>query len=615
MTSRGAFVAALACVAGVATACQGSPPPPQPATATAPAPSEWFVDRAAETGLDFVHFNGMSGALFYAEHMGPGVALFDYDNDGDLDVFIPQGQMLGAGKKVEQALFPPKGPLPVKGRLFRNDLTVNADGTRTLKFTDVTDASGIQANAYGMGVATGDFDNDGCIDLYVTTLGRNQLFRNNCNGTFTDVSRASRTDDSGWSSSAAFVDYDRDGWLDLFVGHYLNYSTETNIKCYSVNGRSDYCPPHVYSAQPSHLFHNNRNGTFTDATAAAGMSSEFGPALGVATADFNGDGWIDIYVTNDGQPNQMWINQHDGTFKNTGLLSGTALSGEGEAKSSMGVDAGDFDNDGDEDLLVTELTGQGSDLYVNDGSGIFVDQSARSRLRFGSLPFTGFGAAWLDADNDGWLDLLTVNGAVTSIEELARAHDPFPLHQRKQFFRNLGGGQFEDASATAGAVFQKPAVGRGAAFGDIDNDGDIDVVVGNNNGPADLLINQIGNRRDWIGIRTVAPRPARDEPEPGRRLAPRQSRDDPEPSRRVEGRDMVGARVGVVRADGSTLWRRARADGSYASANDPRVLVGLGTSAKPVRVRVVWPDGKTEEWNEVPVNRYTTLTEGSGTAK
>jgi enediyne biosynthesis protein E4 len=570
-------------------ACRGSSTPPPSQTSTSPSPpSEWFVDRAAETGLDFVHFNGMSGALYYAEHMGPGAALFDYDNDGDLDVFFPQGQMLGAGTKVEQALFPPKGPLPVRGRLFRNDLAVNADATRALKFTDVTDASGINANAYGMGAAAGDFDNDGCIDLYVTTLGRNQMFRNNCNGTFTDVSKSSRTNEPGWSSSAAFVDYDRDGWLDLFVGHYLNYSTDTNIKCYSVNGRSDYCPPHVYSAQPSHLLRNNRDGTFTDATAAAGMSSEFGPALGVITADFSGDGWVDIYVTNDGQPNQMWINQRNGTFKNTGLLSGTALSGEGEAKSSMGVDAGDFDNDGDEDILVTELTGQGSDLYVNDGSGIFVDQSARSRLRFLSLPFTGFGAAWLDADNDGWLDVLTVNGAVTSIEDLARAHDPFPLHQRKQLLRNLGSGQFEDISASAGGVFQKAAVGRGAAFGDVDNDGDIDVVVGNDNGPAELLINQVGHRRDWIGIRTVGGQ---------------------------GGRDMVGARVGVVRADGSMLWRRARADGSYASANDPRALIGLGTSAKPVRVRVLWPDGKTEEWSDVPVNRYTTVKEGSGTAK
>jgi hypothetical protein len=550
-------------------------------------PSEWFVDRAAETGLDFVHFNGMSGSRYYAEHMGPGVALFDYDNDGDLDVFIVQGQMLG-NKPVSQALFPPAGPMPVKGRLYRNDLEVHADGTRALRFTDVTDASGINANAYGMGVATGDYNNDGCIDLYVTTLGRNQLFRNNCDGTFTDVSKESGTDDSGWSSSAAFVDYDRDGWLDLFVGHYLGYSPEGNIQCYSVNGRPDYCPPHVYSAQPSHLFHNNRDGTFTDATAAAGMSTEFGPALGVSTADFNGDGWIDIYVTNDGQQNQMWINQHDGTFKNTALFSGTALSAEGQAKSSMGVDAGDFDNDGDEDLFVTELTGQGSELYVNDGAGIFVEQGARSGLRFASLPFTGFGTAWFDFDNDGWLDILTVNGAVTSVEELVRANDPFPLRQRKQLFRNVGGGRFEDVTKSAGAIFQKAAVGRGAAFGDIDNDGDVDVLVGNDNGPAQLLINEIGSRNQWVGLRLVG----------GSGL-----------------RDMLGARVGIVRADGSVIWRRARADGSYASANDPRVLIGLAQSPNISRARVIWPDGRIEEWADVPVNRYTTLKEGTGTER
>ena len=310
----------------------------------------------------------MSGEFYYPEIMPPGVALFDYDNDGDLDVFVVQGQMLGS-KPIASAKPQPRGPLPLTGRLFRNDLQVAADGTRTLHFTDVTAASGIVTHGYSMGVATGDFNNDGCIDLYVTSLGRNQLFRNNCDGTFTDVSKASRTDDDGWSISAAFVDYDRDGWLDLFVGNYLNYSLEANIHCFSLSGSLDYCPPHVYRAHPSHLYHNNRDGTFTDVTVAAGMSREFGPALGVSTADFNGDGWIDIYVANDGQPNQLWINQHNGTFKNTALLSGAALSPEGEAKSSMGVDAGDFDNDGDEDLFITELTGQGDDLYVNDGHG------------------------------------------------------------------------------------------------------------------------------------------------------------------------------------------------------------------------------------------------------
>jgi hypothetical protein len=592
----------LAAAVSIAQACsRSSPPAAGEKTAGASAPpareaGEWFVDRAAASGLDFAHFNGMSGAQYYAEHMGPGVALFDYDNDGDLDIFIPQGQMLGTGKKLEQALFPPKSPLPLKGRLFRNDLQVNADGTRSLHFTDVTDGSGLNAAGYGMGVATGDYNSDGCVDLYVTALGRNQLFRNNCNGTFTDVSKESRTDETGWSTSAAFVDYDRDGWPDLFVGHYLAYSTDTNSQCYSVTGKPDYCPPHVYSAQPSHLLHNNRDGTFTDVTVAAGMSREFGPALGVSTADFNGDGWPDIYVANDGQPNQLWINQHDGTFKNTGLLSGTALSAEGEAKSSMGVDAGDFDNDGDDDLFVAELTGQGADLYANDGTGVFVDQSARSRIRFATLPFTGFGAAWFDYDNDGWLDLLMVNGAVTSIEELMKANDPFPLRQRKQLLHNLGGREFEDVTARAGSVFQLATVARGAAFGDIDNDGDTDVIVASNNGPVQLLINQVGNRNHWIGIRVETPASGRS--------SAAQAAD--------RTRDAVGARVGNTPADGTTLWRRVRADGSYASSNDPRVLAGLGGDAKPVRIRVAWPDGKSEEWTGLPVDRYTTVKEGAG---
>ena len=587
MTSVKVLLALMMCVG--CAACRPSSSPRATTESALPA-TEWFVDRAVETGLDFTHFNGMSGAQYYAEHMGPGVALFDYDNDGDLDVFIAQGRMLGSGRRIEQALFPPKSA--PRGRLFRNDLHVGADGARALTFTDVTEASGLVADGYGMGVAAGDFNNDGCIDVYVTALGRNQLFKNNCDGTFADVSKASRTDDSGWSTSAAFVDYDRDGWLDLFVGHYLAYNTDANIQCYSVSGKPDYCPPHVYSAQPSHLFHNNRDGTFTDVTVAAGISREFGPALGVTTADFNGDGWPDLFVANDGQPNQLWINKHDGTFANTALLSGTALSAEGAAKSSMGVDAGDFDNDGDDDLFVAELTGQGADLYVNDGTGIFTDQSARSRIRFETLPYTGFGAAWFDFDNDGWLDLLTVNGAVTGIEEQVKQNDPFPLHQRKQLLRNRGDGTFEDVTGRAGAVFRAAWVGRGAAFGDLDNDGDVDVVVANDNARAELLLNEIGQRNHWIGIRAVR--------EPAGTQADRAAQ------------DALGARVGLTRDDGRVVWRRIRTDGSYLSANDPRALVGLGQSAKIARVRVTWPDGRSEEWTDVPVDRYTTVKEGTG---
>jgi hypothetical protein len=315
------------------------------------------------------------------------------------------------------------------------------------------------------------------------------------------------------------------------------------------------------------------------------VSAEFGPALGVATADFNGDGWIDIYVANDGQPNQLWINQRNGTFRNAGLLSGAAVNAAGRPQAGMGVDAADFDGDGDEDLIVTNLTDEGTVVYGNDGSAVFEDLGQRSGLRAASLAYTGFGAAWIDVDNDGWLDALTVNGAVRVIETLARARDPFPLHQRKQLFRNLGNGRFEDVTDRAGAAFRLSEVGRGAAFGDIDNDGDIDVVVANNNGPVRLLVNEAAGANHWIGLRLVGDRTPR---------------------------DMLGARVAIVRDGRPTLWRRARADGSYASANDPRVLVGLGPSPDLPTVHVVWPDGRVEEWLHVAIDSYTMLKEGRG---
>ncbi len=571
-------------------------------TAPVSPPQPWFVDRAAETGLNFVHFNGMSGDFLYAEIIGSGVALFDYDNDGDLDVFLVQGQRLGR----RPPLFPP--PSPLGGRLYRNDLVVRADGSRVLAFTDVTMASGIMATGYGMGAAAGDYNNDGCIDLFVTNLGPNQLWRNNCDGTFTDVSSlvdrrsdAGGADDPSWSVSAAFVDFDRDGWLDLFVGHYLRYRLEKNVPCFSPSGRPDYCSPNAYRAQPSRLYHNNRDGTFTDVTTSAGLAGEFGPALGVSTADFNGDGWIDLFVANDGQPNQLWLNQRNGTFRNVGLLSGTAMNPHGKAKAGMGVDAGDFDNDGDEDLLVANLRGEGNDLFVNDGSALFEAQSERSILASASQPFTGFGAAWLDVDDDGLLDIFVVNGAVQTLEAERQAGDPFPLRQTKLLLRNLGNGRFEDATIRGGPALQQVDVSRGAAFGDIDNDGAPDVVVAANSGPVRLLMNTAGRGRHWVGLRLAGRAGTGQQPAGGTRA---------EGSVRV--RDMLGARVAITRGDGLTLWRRARSDGSYASANDPRVLAGLGPSSRPVKVRVIWPDGKNEEWNDVRIDRYTTLEEGAG---
>ena len=563
------------------------PPPGSAAAPVADGPADWFVDRAGESGIDFVHFNGMSGEFYFPESMAPGVGLLDYDGDGDLDIYLVQGRMLGPGRTLAQALFPPPHPQAIRGRLLRNDLTIAADGARALRFSDVTDRSGIDGSQYGMGVATGDVDNDGCVDLYLTNFGPNQMFRNNCDGTFTDVSKASGTDHTAFSVSASFVDYDRDGWLDLYVGNYLKYSVEQDERCFRVSGERDYCPPTAYRPQPDRLYHNDGDGTFTDVTAMALAGGENGPTLGVTTADFNGDGWQDIYVANDNQDNVLWMNQRNGTFRNTALLSGVALTAEGKAEASMGVDAGDFDNDGDEDLFMTELTSEGSNLYVNDGAAAFEDHSARSGLGPRSLPYTGFGAAWFDFDNDGWLDILTVNGTIAAIEALQQAHDPFPLHQRKQLFRNLGNGQFEDATDRAGAVFRSSDVGRGAAFGDVDNDGDVDVLVGNGAGRTRLLINEIGSRNHWIGLRLVGG-----------------------PS----SRDMHGARVAIMRAVGPALWRRARSDGSYASASDPRVLAGLGDSTEAPRVRVVWPSGRVEEWTNVPIDRYTTLREGDKAA-
>ena len=562
----------LVCVSLIA--CRDNRPAP-PADASA----ERFTDAIADTRLDFIHVNGMTGQFYYPEIIAPGAALLDYDNDGDLDVFFPQGGSLDRHSASADESAP-------GGQLFRNDLEIRPDGAARVRFTNVTGAAGIKATEYGMGAAVGDYDNDGCVDLYVTALGRNHLYRNRCDGTFADVP-AARVNDSGWSVSAAFLDFDRDGWLDLYVGHYLSWDPSMNTPCFGPSGKRVYCAPSVYLAQQSQLFRNNRDGTFTNMTTAAGMAAQFGPALGVTTADFNGDGWIDLYIANDGQENQLWINQRDGTFKDLALVAGAAWSDPGKAKAGMGVDAGDFDDDGDEDVFVTNLSGEGHDLYVNDGTGTFEPGSAAAGLKHPSLPFTGFGTAWLDIDNDGWLDLLTVNGTVQRIDELVREHDPTPLRQRKQLFRNLGNGRFEDLTARSGDAFGRADVGRGAAFGDIDNDGDTDVIVGNNNGPAQLLLNVTGSRNHWIGLRLASANAA------GRT------------------RDMIGARVAVFRDGLPTRRRRARSDGSFASANDPRVLVGLGPSTRQPRVRVTWPDGQTEEWANLPIDRYSTLTAGT----
>ena len=542
-----------------------------------------FEEVSEKVGLKFRHYNGMTGKLFLPEIMGAGAALFDFDNDGDLDVFLIQGSVLEPRDQPARTLFPWREPGQPRSILLRNEL-VATKGSDTLRFTDVTEKSGIVANGYGMGAAVGDINNDGWADLYVTNLGSNQMYLNQGDGTFVDVTKKSTTDDARWSTSATFFDYDRDGWLDLMVVNYADFYVRNSPNCYAVTSAKDYCTPRVFRAPGNRLFHNKGDGTFADVTVTAGVDKEFGHGLGVIAADLDEDGWPDIYVANDGDPNQLWINQRDGTFKNEALLAGAAVNRDVKAEAGMGVDDGDFDGNRTDDIFITHLMDETNTLYMNLGQGLFEDRTRETGLGMPGRRFTGFGTLFFDYDNDGWLDLLVANGAVQLLPDLMRKGDPYPLGQPNQLFHNTGKGGFVEVIDQAGPSFQMLEVSRGAAFGDVDNDGDTDVLITNNNGPARLLLNQVGKKNHWLGLRLVDGQ---------------------------SGRDMLSARVEVVVSKSNVLWRRVRTDGSYLSANDPRVLVGLGGSTRVDAVRVHWPDGSITEGKDPPVDRYSTLKKGA----
>jgi hypothetical protein len=422
-----------------------------------------------------------------------------------------------------------------------------------------------------MGVATGDFDNDGRMDMIVTGFGGNALYRNLGGGKFRNVTAESPDIKlpGRWSTGAAFIDYDRDGWQDLVILNYLDYSIDRNKNCDASTGEATYCTPKAYPPTAAHLFHNE-HGRFVEVTKHSGIDRARGRGLGVAVFDVNGDGWPDIFVANDASANHLWLNQRNGTFVERALESGVAYGEDGVPKAGMGVAVGDYDNDGDDDILVLNLLREGATLFENDGHGNFTDVSLKTGLHALTFQYTGFGTDWVDFDNDGWQDLFLAHGAVTLREE--QRGQSYPFLERNLLIRNPGNrGRFIDESPHAGPVFSIAGVSRGAAFGDVDNDGSIDILVGTNNGPARLLHNNRPHRK-WLSVQ-------------------------------IDGPGLgLGARVAVKASGLPELWRRVHTDSSYLSASDPRVHFGLGEATRIESVTVYWPDGTRSVSTHVPMN-------------
>jgi enediyne biosynthesis protein E4 len=505
----------LAAAVGL-TACGSASRPPEK--------TEWFTDIAATAGVHFHHNPKAEGKFYMPEIMGSGCVLFDFDNDGDLDVFLVQSS----------------GP----HRLYRNNGNAS--------FSEIPNAGGIlNRSLYGMGVATADFDNDGFLDLLITGFGGNgnALYRNNKgNGTFTEVTPASPDLAlmDRWSTSAAFLDYDRDGWLDLVILNYIDYSIRANKACSAPTGELDYCTPRVYQPLPAHLFHNDKGRGFQ--RVAAAFDKATGPGLGVVQIDANQDGWPDLFIANDSMANHLWINQRDGTFKEQALETGLAYGEEGLAKAGMGVAAGDYDNDGDEDLLVLNLMREGATLFRNDGpSRGFSDASQASGIHALTLPWTGFGVAWQDFDRDGLQDLFLANGAVTRRED--QRGQPYPFSERNLVLQQRPAGLFSEIP------YPQYGIARGAAFGDIDNDGDIDVLLNMNNGPARLLRNNSANG-NWIAVHGLK----------------------------------EGSRVELMA--GGQQTRYVRSSGSYLSASPSIAHFGVGAVTSVESITVKDPNGQ-----------------------
>jgi hypothetical protein len=523
-----------------------------------------FTDATKAAGITFVHNSGRAGKKMMPETLGSGVAFFDANQDGWPDLLL-----------VNSRNWKPGARKTLHG-LYRN----NKNGT----FTDVTAASGLDVEMYGMGVAVGDYDNDGKDDVYITALEGDRLFRNEGGFKFRDVTKASGIVNASFGTSAAWVDYDKNGLIDLFVANYVQWTPETDQWCSLDGTNKSYCTPETYKGVASKLYRNLGKGRFEDVSRKAGVADPTSKSLGVAILDYDVDGWPDVFVANDTQPNRLYRNNRNGTFTEEGVAAGVAYSDDGVARGAMGVDAGDYDRSGRPHLLIGNFSNQMLALYHNEGNRLFIDEAPASTVGRTSLLYLAFGVFFFDYDLDGHPDILAANGHIE--EQVAKVQPKMKYRQPPLMFRNTGRGDFEYTGAALGPAFNEPMVGRGAAYADYDRDGDLDVVLTNNHGPARLLRNDGGSRNNWIAIKAVGTR---------------------------SNRSGLGAVVRVESAAGRQ-WTTVRSGSSYCSQSDLTQTFGLGKDKQVQVVEIEWPSGAKDRLTSVAANRFLTIVEGKGLA-